>query len=82
MRKDRPGLLRNKRRSGAVLSCPGFSFFLAKAGTGTGIHKKFFPLRLAVITIRHHQIPVHILLHDILRSIKGVLAHTDILEKL
>lgn len=34
MKKNRLGLLCNKQRSGAVLFCPGFSFFLAKAGSG------------------------------------------------
>ena len=40
----------------------------------SGIHKKFFPLWLAVITVCHHQIPVNIFLHGIFRNRKGIAA--------
>ena len=46
----------------------------------SGIHKIFFPLWLAVITVCHHQIPVYILGNDVLRDIKCILTFTDIFD--
>ena len=39
-----------------------------------GIDEVFFALRLAVVAVRHHQIPVHGLFDGILRGVEGVLA--------
>mgnify|MGYP000670676485 CR=1 FL=1 len=44
----------------------------------SGIYKIFFPLWLAVITVRHHQIPVYILLHGIFRHTERIFTFSDI----
>ena len=46
----------------------------------SGIHEIFFSLWLAVITVRHHQIPVYILGNDVLRDIECILTFSDILD--
>ena len=45
-----------------------------------GIDEVFFALRLAVIAVRHHQIPVHGLFDGILRGVEGVLAFANVLD--
>ena len=45
-----------------------------------GIYKMLFPLWFTVIAVSHHQVPVNILLHHILRCIKGIGAFSDILD--
>ena len=45
-----------------------------------GIHKILFSLGLAVIAVRHHQIPVHGLFDGILRGVEGVLAFANVLD--
>ena len=46
----------------------------------SGIHEIFFSLWLAVITVRHHQIPVYILGNNVLRDIECILTFSDILD--
>ena len=46
----------------------------------SGVHKILFSLRLTVITVRHHQIPVNFFLHDILRYVEGIFAFAHILD--
>ena len=45
-----------------------------------GINEVFFALRLAVVAVRHHQIPVHGLFDGILRGVEGVLAFANVLD--
>ena len=45
-----------------------------------GIDEVFFALRLTVVAVRHHQIPVHGLFDGILRGVEGVLAFTNVLD--
>ena len=46
----------------------------------SGVHKILFSLRLTVITVCHHQIPVNFFLHDILRYVEGIFAFAHILD--
>ena len=46
----------------------------------SGVHKIFLTLWFTVITVSHHQIPVYLLVHGILRYVKGILASADILD--
>ena len=48
----------------------------------SGIHKIFFPLWLAVIAVRHHQIPVYILVNDIIRGVKRIVAFSNVFDNL
>ena len=47
-----------------------------------GIHKILFPLGLAVVTARAHEIPVDALLDDLCLSIESILTLSDIFDDL